>query len=667
MTDYKRSSQSAQDQYCGQPIVVNDYFAIPVNHSNHNLATFLQSTNATSSIAAAAAAATAAVAQSFPLNQGIIPGMPCNWIPTSIHNSIPSTDTTSTSDAALKRGPENDVRVYRVWPEPPDLTSPSISTSSSSSASLSTVPDDSLHSLAREIGISSLPSSLPASSSIMSPLSPCFQFNASIGTSAFYYTPSRDGIGESTLNFESLLQEDETILLSCTGAASDGLISPCEEQIFIEDIPNTIANAASSPSSRRSSLLLQSASISQTLDIAQQQYFTLSSPQIGNQELLAPFEEESDNDVTTAHNSDNNFSNEIDIDESSHNVDEACSTPQSMEFSHIKPFSSTEPVSESRAQSTLVAASVALAVDIPLSPTDTSFGIIDLQNVPSPLSPLTPGVVLPLNQELTSPLSSSPSPFTGNSYDKNDNDSDYLASGQRNIQEFSTFSLPGHVTNSVMKAMSKAKSPTVSSFRLQTNSKGKLVNSKTPISLKGDRSLSLTYDSLSQSKFPPTIVKSKSTSSIRRPRASLPGPIPATIPTFVKKDESGTDWISFQYSRKRVRSTYCIRCDVESVDISKLDPQFKADNCIYPRAAVPPEEYRGNRQKYESECNCIGWCLAYLNPELVNRRGLIQRAVDSWRNTNSDPTLRSRRVRKMTNREDDPADEDKKPIKSLGS
>jgi hypothetical protein len=43
----------------------------------------------------------------------------------------------------------------------------------------------------------------------------------------------------------------------------------------------------------------------------------------------------------------------------------------------------------------------------------------------------------------------------------------------------------------------------------------------------------------------------------------------------------------------------------------------------------------------------VGWALAQLNPCLRGKRGLIQRAVDSWRNSNQDPRLRSRRVRRM--------------------
>ncbi|KAL2183212.1 hypothetical protein L209DRAFT_767345 [Thermothelomyces heterothallicus CBS 203.75] len=136
------------------------------------------------------------------------------------------------------------------------------------------------------------------------------------------------------------------------------------------------------------------------------------------------------------------------------------------------------------------------------------------------------------------------------------------------------------------------------------------------------------------------------TSSGVNPNAA-PGPIPATTPLVVRQDTNGVQWIAFEYSRDRVKMEYTIRCDVESVNQDELTPEFKSENCVYPRACCPKEQYRGNRLQYETECNTVGWALAQLNPPLRGKRGLIQRAVDSWRNSNQDPRLRSRRVRRM--------------------
>jgi hypothetical protein len=129
--------------------------------------------------------------------------------------------------------------------------------------------------------------------------------------------------------------------------------------------------------------------------------------------------------------------------------------------------------------------------------------------------------------------------------------------------------------------------------------------------------------------------------------SAAPGPIPATTPLVVRQDSSGVQWIAFEYSRDRVKMEYTIRCDVENINIEHLSQDFKTENCVYPRACCPKDQYRGNRLVYETECNAVGWALAELNPCLRGKRGLIQRAVDSWRNSNQDPRLRSRRVRRM--------------------
>ncbi|KAF2716155.1 hypothetical protein K431DRAFT_26157 [Polychaeton citri CBS 116435] len=128
---------------------------------------------------------------------------------------------------------------------------------------------------------------------------------------------------------------------------------------------------------------------------------------------------------------------------------------------------------------------------------------------------------------------------------------------------------------------------------------------------------------------------------------AAPGPIPATTPLVVREDNNGVQWIAFEYSRDRVKMEYTIRCDVESVNQDELSQDFKSANCVYPRACVGKENYKGNRLAYETECNTVGWALAHLNPNLREKRGLIQRAVDSWRNSNRDPRLRSRRVRRI--------------------
>ncbi|KAF9763353.1 hypothetical protein NGRA_1316 [Nosema granulosis] len=101
---------------------------------------------------------------------------------------------------------------------------------------------------------------------------------------------------------------------------------------------------------------------------------------------------------------------------------------------------------------------------------------------------------------------------------------------------------------------------------------------------------------------------------------------------------------------------FCVRFDIDSVDISKLNEKFKADNCVYPRANLPYEMYNGNRWEYETECNRLAWAFVSLNPVLLyGKKGLIQRAVDSYRNIN-----KQSRNRKIIREDKFPSDFEKR-------
>ncbi|CAG8725379.1 16510_t:CDS:2 [Acaulospora morrowiae] len=117
--------------------------------------------------------------------------------------------------------------------------------------------------------------------------------------------------------------------------------------------------------------------------------------------------------------------------------------------------------------------------------------------------------------------------------------------------------------------------------------------------------------------------------------------LPATDPIIVMHE--GVHWVVFTYSVKGNNKEYRIRIDIESINLDIIDEKFRRENCLYPRANCTEDKYKGNRWSYEKECNELGWKLAWLNKEEIgNRRGLLQRAVDSYRNR--DPSLRSRRV-----------------------
>ena len=120
--------------------------------------------------------------------------------------------------------------------------------------------------------------------------------------------------------------------------------------------------------------------------------------------------------------------------------------------------------------------------------------------------------------------------------------------------------------------------------------------------------------------------------------------LPASQPYI--KIVDGEERLAFKYNTKISESAlnsmpkdtieeneFCVRFDLDSVDITKLNEKFKADNCVYPRANVPYERYQGNRWNYETECNKLAWQFVSLNPVLLyGKKGLIQRAVDSYRN-----------------------------------
>lgn len=151
-----------------------------------------------------------------------------------------------------------------------------------------------------------------------------------------------------------------------------------------------------------------------------------------------------------------------------------------------------------------------------------------------------------------------------------------------------------------------------------------------------------TYSSRQQS-------ANKETASSEESPPSRPGPIPATSTRTQYNQETGTEELVFFYSKRKQVKKYTIKCPAASFMEKELpyEEDFLNKNCIYPRAMGDESSYKGNRRNYEMQCNRIGWRLASLNPELREQRGLIQRAVDSWRNTREDVRLRSRRAKKQ--------------------
>ncbi|GMM33936.1 hypothetical protein DASC09_012610 [Saccharomycopsis crataegensis] len=151
----------------------------------------------------------------------------------------------------------------------------------------------------------------------------------------------------------------------------------------------------------------------------------------------------------------------------------------------------------------------------------------------------------------------------------------------------------------------------------------------------------------------PLLASNSNNLSAKKPsnRTTQPGPIPASQPKLSFDQESGRELVTFSYSKHKIITQWVVKCprpDEKEAILKQLDPEFLKNNCIYKRAITDNLENKGSRQKYEKSCNELGWQLCFLNPELRNSKGLLQRAVDSWRNTRADEKVRSRRVRKQS-------------------
>jgi hypothetical protein len=131
------------------------------------------------------------------------------------------------------------------------------------------------------------------------------------------------------------------------------------------------------------------------------------------------------------------------------------------------------------------------------------------------------------------------------------------------------------------------------------------------------------------------------TISIGRNGGSHTSNLPASAPLLEIRD--GIEYLIFTYSTKGQLQEFSIKTDVDYIQLEDIPDDFKSENCVYPRAFCLREQYIGNRWEYETACNELAWKLTWGNSEiLAGKRGLIQRAVDSYRNRLTD--MRSRRV-----------------------
>ena len=118
---------------------------------------------------------------------------------------------------------------------------------------------------------------------------------------------------------------------------------------------------------------------------------------------------------------------------------------------------------------------------------------------------------------------------------------------------------------------------------------------------------------------------------------------PASAPVLHHEGCTGAAFIRFQYPNKGQHLEYSLRADIDHISADELPEDFRRENCVYPRAYCGLDAYVGNRYEYETQVNDIAWRLTWLNRDvLAGKRGLIQRAVDNYRNLFKES--RSRRV-----------------------
>ncbi|KAJ2155994.1 hypothetical protein GGF46_005477 [Coemansia sp. RSA 552] len=143
------------------------------------------------------------------------------------------------------------------------------------------------------------------------------------------------------------------------------------------------------------------------------------------------------------------------------------------------------------------------------------------------------------------------------------------------------------------------------------------------------------------------------------PAARHAGPAGTNEPAL-DTDVEGTPILSFMYAQKGELRRHQIRVDIERAPLVAIPPSFQQNNCVYPRANCAKSTYAGNRWSYETECNRLGWRLAFLNQELLTgRRGLLQTAVNNYRSM-----VAGRKSRRVTRMEKAEQQQGKRPLAS---
>jgi hypothetical protein len=77
----------------------------------------------------------------------------------------------------------------------------------------------------------------------------------------------------------------------------------------------------------------------------------------------------------------------------------------------------------------------------------------------------------------------------------------------------------------------------------------------------------------------------------------------------VKRQKGVAKQLTLEVPEKGISTKIRIRVDIDTVDLNSIPEEFKKNNCAFPKANVPKNEYQGNKYELETAWNELGWKL----------------------------------------------------------
>lgn len=76
-----------------------------------------------------------------------------------------------------------------------------------------------------------------------------------------------------------------------------------------------------------------------------------------------------------------------------------------------------------------------------------------------------------------------------------------------------------------------------------------------------------------------------------------------------KRQKGVAKQLTLEVPEKGISTKIRIRVDIDTVDLISIPEEFKKNNCAFPKANVPKNEYQGNKYELETAWNELGWKL----------------------------------------------------------